>query len=354
MFEEYKDRMERRGRYISDVLRNNSDAVTNATFNSAVCHRKVIVKHINEGLPIFNEWSDELLDAHFEQKSKFNITGDEVTYWLTFRPHEHKFHSEIAVGSYVSIPNEDGDRDIWLIVHCDIGEEQRKYQVLQTNHILKWVCKGKIHEHLVCLRNANSYNSGVFDADRTTAVEDLNTIFAPTNDDICTIAYDQRFIISDGNREAPICWMATKFQTLAPKGLTKIGLAQVSFDAEHDNKELGIADYYRHEIEPVPYDEPKTSNITISYSGTKPTIKVGGSVKTFTATFDTSSVTVASWSVSDGIHTYTTSTNDYDITVEDSKLKLKVKQNYKLIGTVLTVKVIGSDNSFGTTKVEVV
>ena len=73
MFEEYKNRMKRKGKYLSDALRYNSEVVVNATWMQSTSYRPVIVKRIESGLPVFDEDTDEILDAHFEQKSKYNI-----------------------------------------------------------------------------------------------------------------------------------------------------------------------------------------------------------------------------------------------------------------------------------------
>ena len=156
MFESYRARMARRGNSLADVLQRQSEAVVNATWMQSVSYRPVMVKHIDSGLPQFDEMVDEILDAHFEQKSKYNITGDEVAYWLRFRPRAMQEHPEIAIGSYVSIPDCEGNREIWLIVHIEDDGEQKWLQVLKTNWVFKWIYQGKIYEVLGCQRYASS------------------------------------------------------------------------------------------------------------------------------------------------------------------------------------------------------
>ena len=355
MFEDYRTRMERKGKTLGDALRWQSDVVVNATFNQSVFHREVMVKHIETGLPVFDENVDEIFDAHFEQKSKYNITGDEVAYWLRFRPHTLIDHPEIRIGSYVSIPNSDGERDIWLIVHIEDDGEQKWLQVLKTNWIFKWIVDGKIYQTLGCQRYANSYNSGIWNGDRMTFVENMNTAWMPTNNDVDTMTYDQRFMIHDGNRKIPICWSISKVETTTPIGLTKLTLSQVPFDSNHDNAELGICNYYDSQITP---EVPDTSTelqqtATITYSGTKPDIKVGGSWKTFTPAFKDESTTVSKWTVSDENGDISGNTN-YTIEYIGNQMKLKVAQNYNLIGTVLIIQVIGTDNSTAEIQIEVI
>ena len=110
-----------------------------------------------------------------------------------------------------------------------------------------------------------------------------------------------------------------------------------------------VADYYAHNILPEePYspevdDDISTfggvatiSNAIISYTGTKPTVKVGGSFKTFTAAFSNDGVTAKSWVVVDGVNDITSSTEDYTIEYDsNNNLRLKVAK----IGSLNVYKV---------------
>ena len=93
---------------------------------------------------------------------------------------------------------------------------------------------------------------------------------------------------------------------------------------------------------------------TPSYSGNTPTIKVGGSYKVFTPVFSDETATVDKWTVSDDNGDISSDTENYTIEYSGAKLKLKVAQNYYLIGKVLIVQVYGSDGSTAELSVEVV
>lgn len=116
-----------------------------------------------------------------------------------------------------------------------------------------------------------------------------------------------------------------------------------------------LADYYSSNITPeVPnIEEELQSTATITYNGTKPTVKVGGSWKIFTPTFSDETVTVSKWVISDKNGDISGDTN-YTTERDGNLLKLKVALNYNLIGTVLTVQVVGSDGSQAELSVEVV
>ena len=120
-----------------------------------------------------------------------------------------------------------------------------------------------------------------WDGDRLTFVDNVTAAIVPTNSDTVKIGYNQRFIISDPKRYPPVVYQVSKLEDTQPHGLTTFKFTQETFDPAHDNAELGICNYYDSPITPeVP--DPSTElqqTATITYSGTKPTIKVGGSSK---------------------------------------------------------------------------
>ena len=117
-----------------------------------------------------------------------------------------------------------------------------------------------------------------------------------------------------------------------------------------------IANYYDSPILPeTPDSVVELHNpVAITYSGTQPTLRVGGNFKTFTPSFKDESVTLQKWMISDENGDVTVDTENYIIEYEDNKLKLKIARNYNLIGKVLIVQVIGSDGSTGEIKMEVI
>jgi hypothetical protein len=180
-------------------------------------------------------------------------------------------------------------------------------------------------------------------------------VWLPTNNDTLTIGYNQRFLISDEKRFPPICYQTSKIEDTQPLGLTKLKFTQETFNPTTDNYELMLADYYSSNITPEEsnIEEAITGTATITYSGTKPTIKVGGSYKTFTPAFSDETVTVSKWTISDENGDIGGDTN-YTVEYDGDKLKLKVALNYNLIGKVLIIQLIGSDGSIAEISVEVI
>lgn len=358
MYEEFRKRMDRRGSFIGEVMRRQSDMIVNATWLNSVAARRVQVKWLNRGLPPTYASADEFedpIDAHFELKSAYSISSGESPYYLTFRPGELVRHPEIKVGAYVSIPNVDNIPEWWMIVFIEDDNELKKLQILKCNWTFGWVVDGKIYHHLGVLRNGSALREA--DANSYTAVvNDNGAMLMATNADTQTICVDQKFLISDEGRTPPLAYAVSNIVDSRPLGITKFTISQSTFDAVHDNEELMLASYYGNAVEPEEsnLDTEILSTAVISFNGIQPTVKVGGSYKVFTASFSDENVTVDKWLVSDENGDISANTSNYTIEYLDKQMKLKVAPNYDLIGTVLIVQVIGTDKSTAEVRVEVV
>ena len=309
---------------------------------------------VDRGLPKITK-AHELIDVKFNVKTYSDIKTDEPSYWMQFRHGEEKRHPEVDIGSYVYMEDEDGEWKWWMIQHLDERPQFRQYQILECNYTFRWVAEGKIYSCLGVQRVQQSYNSGSWDGDRFTFVDNITSAILPTNNDTLTIGYNHRFMITDPRRTIPLVWAVSKIEDSTPIGITELKFTQETYSPTLDNKELLICNYYDSEIEPVVPDVEAeiTSTAAIAYSGTKPTIKIGGSCKIFTPAFSEEFVTVSKWMVSDENGDVSGNEN-YIIERDGDLLKLKVALNYNLIGTVLIVQVVGSDNSTAQVAVEVV
>ena len=355
MFEHYKNRMAHKGANVSEMLRAQSNMVIEQTWDRDPNYRRVYVVKVDSGLPKITA-KHELIDVKFNIDTYAKIVSDEPAYLIQFRHGAEKTNPDIGVGSYVYMADEDGEWKWWLICSLDERPQFRQYHILECNWTLKWIVNGKIHSCLSVQRYQNSYNSGSWDLDKTTTVDNITSIWAPTNSDVQTLGYNQRVMISDEGRYPPICWQCSKVDSTTPIGITKFKFTQELFDPIHDNAELMLCDYYDSPIVPENSNintEAKTS-AAITYNGTKPTIKVGGSYKIFTPTFSDESITVDKWIISDEGKDISTDSDNYTIVYDGDKLKLKVALNYNLVGKVLLVQLVGSDGSTAETSVEVV
>lgn len=122
--------------------------------------------------------------------------------------------------------------------------------------------------------------------------EDQEKFIVPLNRDTELITYDMRFIIDAPILTEPRVWMITKPWRIIPNGLARMTCAQTQFNPlkdliEKDEKGnvVGMwADGKSDTI--VDYTLPsETIHSEITYSGSRPEIRVGGSYKKFTVNF---------------------------------------------------------------------
>ena len=353
MFDHYKSRMAHRGANMSEMLRMQSNMVIEQTWMNDPNARRVYVVKVSSGLPKVTE-RHELVDVKFNVDTYQKANADEPSYHLQFRHGAEKRNPDIAVGSYVYMADEDGEWKWWLIVGLDERPAFRQYSIIETNWKFGWIVDGKIYYHRGILRNGSSTREA--DVNSYTATVNGNVIcWMATNAETQTIGHDQRFLISDAGRMPPLCYSVATISDSMPIGITKFVMSQTTFDSTHDSADLMLADYYSSSVEPIESDivTELVGAAAISYSGAKPTIKVGGSWKIFTPAFSVEGTTVERWVVSDEDGDVGDDAN-YTIERDGELLKIKVAQNYYLIGKVLIVQVVGSDGSTAEVSVEVI
>ena len=354
MFESFKNRMAVKGSNISEALRLQSNMVIEQTWDRDPHYRQVYVVRVNRGLPEITS-KHELVDVKFNVDTYQNITSDEPAYHLQFRHGAEKINSDIAIGSYIYMKDEDGEWKWWMLVGFDERPEFRQYHILECNWKFGWVADGRIYYQLGIWRNGSSNREADVNS-YTTTVNGNGVIWMPTNADTQTIGHDQRFLISDAGRVPPLCYSVSTIKDTLPVGITKFVMSQSTFNPNHDNAELMLCNYYDSEIAPsVPTDEPvQLDTFDITYNGTKASVKVGGNEKVFTAQLAENSDGNITWSISDGTNTYESTSDDYIIKIDGNVMRLKVTSNYKLIGTVLTIRAQCTNGSYGEIQVEVI
>lgn len=354
MFDHYKSRMAHRGANMSEMLRMQSNMVIEQTWDRDPNYRRVYVVKVSNGLPKVTD-KHELIDVKFNVDTYQKAGSDEPAYHLQFRHGAEKRNSDIGVGSYVYMADEDGEWKWWLITMLDERPQFRQYAINECNWKFGWVSDGKIYYHLGVLRNGSATRE--VDENSYTSVVNGNAIaWMSTNADTQLIDHNQRFLISDYGRQTPLCFGVGNIVDTMPIGITKFVLSQQTFDPTHDNADLMLANYYVGSVEPTEPDieQELSGTASITFSGTKPTVKVGGSYKTFTPVFSAEGTTVAKWFISDENGDISGDTESYAIEYEGELLKLRVSQNYYLIGKVLIIQCIGSDNSSAQLEIEIV
>lgn len=263
----YKTMLFNKGATLHKARRNQSDMIMNATFTGDIGYKKVYILDKEEG------WHYE--DAKYSKHATPSILKDAVDNYLQFRPKVH-----YPVGTYVFIPDDtsfdlDFDEDepdnpfkdinfdinkLWLIVGRDDANDFVRYNILKCNWDFKWVARvngeNRILNVIGCIRNANSYTSGVWTADYSVSLDNITNAWIPdtyliygnnlSEYDLCDTRYlqhEQRFMLTH-NKLDPKVYAVTKVQDLIPQGIIKLTLKQDALDNVKDNVDLMICDYY--------------------------------------------------------------------------------------------------------------
>jgi len=255
---------------IGEQLKEMSNMVMNEVFSNSTSYRKGMIydcdmKEIQE------------MEFRFLKTKTYTIEKDAVEYMVQFRPGvnpEVDFDSsddqKHRLGFYIDILDENTKLvEKWLIVGKD-NSEFDKYNVLKCNWWFEWLDENRAYRKcLGCVRDRNSYNSGVWSDGFVTSIENQTAFFVPTNDITRGIDYGLRFMITD-NHIHPKTYEITKIMDTFPLGATKIVLSQSHYNEHTDfcgvDKEFFsdenvhmICDFYKSNIKPI---SPDTSNST--------------------------------------------------------------------------------------------
>lgn len=154
---------------LGQQIKQMSNAVFDETFSNNTTYRigKIYDQSMNEILDE-NEQPIEL-EFKFIKTKTFTVDKDLVEYWVQFKtgvnPEVEFDKSEDQrhrLGYYIDVWD-DNTKQInkWLIVGKDQSEFDR-YNVLECNWLFEWLDHDRnYHKCLGCLRNQNSYNSGI-------------------------------------------------------------------------------------------------------------------------------------------------------------------------------------------------
>lgn len=287
MLDLFKTRMSNQGQVQANAYLQNADIAIDKTFTRDPAYREVYLTHMPSGIEL------QKMDAKFIIDTRRSLASDEEVYKLMFRP-----HVKVPLGSYVDIPDDEGNLQRWLIILNDHQPQFHMYYILKCNWVLKWIHEGKAYKCECVQRTQSSYNSGLWTDYNFTSVENQTIMWLPTTPYTQTLSYNQRVLINDGGRHIPIAWELSKVLDTIPIGITRLTFKQVQADLHTDCGKYGIANFCNGGdcancaiAEPIyidaglqmPTPEPRKGRIT--YNGKDLTLRVGGSAKTFTAEY---------------------------------------------------------------------
>lgn len=246
---------------LGQQIKEMSNMVFDETFSNNTTYRKGMIydKNMNEL---------EEMEFKFIKTKTFTVDKDLVEYWVQFKTginpeimFDKSEDQRHRMGYYIDVWD-DNSKEIkkWLIVSKDQSEFDR-YLVLECNWLFEWLDHDRVyHKCLGCLRNQNSYNSGIWASDFSTQVEDQMKFIVPANDETKTIDYNIRFMLSD-NDLIPKTYEISKVLDTFPIGTIQCTLAQTlynkhtdfcgkDFDYFGDNSIHRVCDFYQSSIKP--------------------------------------------------------------------------------------------------------
>lgn len=254
------------------------------------------------------------VDIKYLLETYRSLDKDEVNINIMFKPSYHcnipyykeffidKVSATFPVGLYVDLKNSDDIWERWLVVSTGNvnNRDFPNYSILPCSYRFQWVKDGKKYQIWGVERSQSSYNAGVWREYRVEYTEDQTKFILPYNEISKEIFYNLRMIVSVDMPE-PVTWRITKTNGLLHKGTIMYTLYQSDFNPHTDYIErdengnlLGMwADYYSQSN--LPAEEPIDPEIIpleqgedyseLTYSGSKPQIKINGSYKTITVTY---------------------------------------------------------------------
>lgn len=299
-----------------EIRKNQSDMIMDATWWEDINSRVAYLydyyhddyKTQLNNLDSSNDKKKVPIDIKYLQSSSQTYDKDSVTFHIQLRPGQecnvnyynefftNRYQATFPIGLYIDIPDERGIFNRWLVVDkANYNVTQfPTFEVLRCDKVIQYIFDNVKYNVPAVLRSQNSYNSGIWTDYKISTVEDQQKFAVPLNRDTEHLFYNQRIIIDSTVLTEPRAWKISKVNRISPNGISRITLAQDVFDQHKDYIELdnvgnviGMwANYYNDKILPEDYEESKEEtnmNIQLTYAGTKPELKIGGSYKTFTA-----------------------------------------------------------------------
>jgi hypothetical protein len=268
-------------------------------------------------------------------------TTDENKKNIKARPHE-----DFLIGDIITWENND-----WIIISKDEGNQvytSGKMQRCNLNIKFQNTLSGVILSYPII----DTTNSTLgLDVNKTiTTTNGLHTIKLPFDEHTNTLVEDRRIYL-DRNTVNPRSYKITKVNNTefnyGDKGLIELALQQCEQGEPDDRPDLGICNYQEPTITPEIPDDSTYAVITCS--NIKNEITLGSSVfRTLTPVFYESDGAISTANI---IPEWTFDFNgfsesNFTIVYEGNKLKIKVNDNYDLLGVKITVNVSDGNNSY--------
>lgn len=220
----YTKRMEARGASKRNAVLIREARMLSSKMKNSLSYFEVIINGINRNVTIIN--SDNM-----NEKIMCSLPGE-----------------DFACGELVEWAD-----NYWLITEKDANNElYTRVKLLQCNYLLKWIDDDDIiHEQWCFIEDGTKYLIGEYEDRNFVVTRGDSRIGMTIGRNQYTVKFERenRFIIDDpmsGDRKAYMLTKPLKVgKTYNNQGVFSFVL-QEGVSTDNDNKELGIADYYKH------------------------------------------------------------------------------------------------------------
>lgn len=339
MFEEFRNRMERKGGSFREANLKQSVKIMEAGFTDSYTARRVQV--VGE---------DTLRDARIISDSKTTMRGGNGNYTIQFRDGYCP-----PAGTYVDIPDAENVMRRWLIMYESDATVFPKHMIQKCNYLLKWKNE---HGDIVERWCVVSDNSKLVDGERKTNYNKMavpyysTTLILPCDSETININLNKRFLIDHSLKEAnPDAWIVNNRNVISKtfdtfEGVVELSISHHQFNHNTDNKELMIANYYDVHDEPEDVDVSANYDCRITFNGDS-NLKMGLPTKRYVAEiykngekYDDVQV---EWDVI--IPTEFTASDNVEWSVTGNELGIKCQFDGKMMGSF--IRIIAKNEELG-------
>lgn len=304
----------------------------------------------------FEQWFNTTLN-------RYKVLIDEEEHYAVFQDHNQnnndnlsddkfmitKNDSNVRVGSYV-----EWEEKIWLTFGFENKtiKSHKQTKIKETNETFKWINKdgeicnnGKGYRGHV--KNQTLYTLGVNTSGNNLWIANAQMMmYLPSNDEVSELTLGDRLFI--GKNVYQIMFN----DDVSRRGLSNFLLEQDMINTNVDNVELRIADYYGSSADKEDDDNESVDgeNKTVTIDGVSKA-RIGSTV-TFMA-----SVSNENGDLDEEIHKWSVVDPDGSVDIVDQNsysVTIKVKNDFKKVGSVITIVGSTEDNVVGSKSVNIV
>ncbi|QRV11475.1 hypothetical protein JR311_19930 (plasmid) [Bacillus velezensis] len=294
----------------------------------------------------FNAWFQNAL-------SREPVLIDGVSQYAVFQDQNQNNNKDLSDDKYVVVENQSnlkvGSLIDWREKKWMVFTEENKTipthkqaKIKQSNGYIKWMIGDKVSGngdgHPAFIQNQTLYTLGVSTSgNHSWIVNAKMMMYMQDNDETRNLKINQRIFIGGA------VYQVMFKDYVSRRGLINYLLEQDFINSSRDNIELGVADYFTNEEDDDGIQNDTTEVKEVVISGPDKA-KIGSVVE---LNIDDTNYEVSEWTVAD-------TESSVSIVEQDVKhIKVRVENNFKKVGSIITIIAKTKDGVIGTKTVKI-